>query len=83
MVNVSPIIDKIVNFAKPFLKEKIRNRVRKRCIVEQLYVLVFSGESGYQSMDTTKIGIKRKFLAYKQGGCLHEDLNTFKKFVKR
>ncbi|PSN39982.1 hypothetical protein C0J52_20369 [Blattella germanica] len=27
VVNVSPIIDTIVNFAKPFLKEKIRNRI--------------------------------------------------------
>lgn len=27
VVNVSPLVDTIVNFAKPFLKEKIRNRI--------------------------------------------------------
>jgi hypothetical protein len=27
VVNVSPIVDTIVNFVKPFLKEKTRNRV--------------------------------------------------------
>lgn len=27
VVNVSPLVDTIVNFVKPFLKEKIRNRI--------------------------------------------------------
>nr|CAD7198991.1 unnamed protein product [Timema douglasi] len=27
VVNVSPLVDTIINFAKPFLKEKIRNRI--------------------------------------------------------
>lgn len=27
VVNVSPLVDTIVNFVKPFIKEKIRNRI--------------------------------------------------------
>lgn len=27
IVNVSPLVDTIVNFVKPFIKEKIRNRI--------------------------------------------------------
>lgn len=27
VVNVSPLVDTIVNFVKPFLKEKIKNRI--------------------------------------------------------
>jgi hypothetical protein len=27
VINVSPLVDTVLNFVKPFLKEKIRNRV--------------------------------------------------------
>lgn len=33
VINISPLVDKIVNFVKPFLKEKIRDRVMASLIL--------------------------------------------------
>ncbi|XP_075218035.1 alpha-tocopherol transfer protein-like [Lycorma delicatula] len=40
VVNVSPIVDTIINFVKPFLKEKIRNRIHVHNELETLYEFV-------------------------------------------
>lgn len=37
VVNVSPLVDTIINFVKPFLKEKIRNRIYVHSTMETLY----------------------------------------------
>jgi hypothetical protein len=35
VVNVSPLVDTILNIVKPFLKEKIRNRVKTLLVYPQ------------------------------------------------
>lgn len=40
MINVSPLVDTIINFAKPFLKEKIRNRIFVHSDMDSLYKYV-------------------------------------------
>ena len=40
VVNVSPIVDTIVNFVKPFLKEKIRERIFIHSSLDDLYKYV-------------------------------------------
>ncbi|CAH2093611.1 unnamed protein product [Euphydryas editha] len=40
IINISPLVDKIVNFVKPFLKEKIRERIFIHSDVNDLYKYV-------------------------------------------
>lgn len=37
VINISPIVDTIMSFLKPFIKEKIRNRIKFHSDVESLY----------------------------------------------
>lgn len=54
IVNVSPFVDTIVNFVKPFIKEKIRQRIHFHSDMESLYKFVpksmlpteYGGDSG-------------------------------------
>ncbi|KAI8441975.1 hypothetical protein MSG28_005644 [Choristoneura fumiferana] len=40
VINVSPLVDKIVNFVKPFIKEKIRERIFLHSDINDLYKYV-------------------------------------------
>lgn len=40
VINISPLVDTIINFVKPFLKEKIRNRIFMHSKLEDLYEYV-------------------------------------------
>lgn len=54
IVNVSPLVDTIINFVRPFLKEKIRQRIHFHSNLDSLYKFVpqkmlpkeYGGEAG-------------------------------------
>lgn len=54
IINVSPLVDSLVNFVKPFLKEKIRSRIYMHSNIDDLYKYVpknilpteYGGEAG-------------------------------------
>ncbi len=40
IINVSPLVDTIINFVRPFLKEKIRQRIHFHSTIDSLYKFV-------------------------------------------
>lgn len=40
VVNVSPLVDTIVQFVKPFIKEKIRNRIHLHSSFDSLHQMI-------------------------------------------
>ncbi|CAG5047573.1 unnamed protein product [Parnassius apollo] len=71
VINVSPLVDKIVNFVKPFLKEKIRERIFLHSDTNDLYKYVpkemlpteYGGNAG--SMDELHNAWMKKLEEYK------------------
>ncbi|KPI98994.1 Alpha-tocopherol transfer protein-like [Papilio xuthus] len=45
VINVSPLVDKIVNFVKPFIKEKIRDRLYKH-VPKEMLPAEYGGNAG-------------------------------------
>ncbi|CAK1590112.1 unnamed protein product [Parnassius mnemosyne] len=71
VINVSPLVDKIVNFVKPFLKEKLRERIFLHTDINDLYKYVpkemlpteYGGNAG--SMDELHNAWMKKLEEYK------------------
>lgn len=63
VINVSPLVDKIVNFVKPFIKDKIKERVRIQRDVKKIYRL-FLIDIDLYLIDFYCSGIKPKSGSY-------------------